>query len=114
VYSYPEARGPFFIDKMPNNWLLVGFIRMILPNARRVDARRNAADCCLSAFKQHFARGQGFSYDLKDLGRYYRDYVALMDHIDRAAPGVVHRVQYERMVAAFRTPFGAFICGPRP
>lgn len=90
---------PFFIDKMPNNWMHVGFIRMILPNARIIDARRNAADCCLSAFKQHFARGQGFSYDLEDLGRYYRDYVALMEHFDRAAPGMVHRVDYERMVS---------------
>lgn len=89
----------FFIDKMPNNWLHAGFIRMILPNARIIDARRNAADCCLSAFKQHFARGQGFSYDLDDLGRYYRDYVGLMDHFDRAAPGMVHRVEYERMVS---------------
>ena len=89
---------PFFIDKMPNNWMHVGFIRMILPNARIIDARRNAADCCLSAFKQHFARGQGFSYDLADLGRYYRDYVALMAHFDRAVPGMVHRVEYERMV----------------
>lgn len=89
---------PYFIDKMPNNWLHVGFIRMILPNAKIVDARRNAADCCLSAFKQHFARGQGFSYDLEDLGRYYRDYVALMAHFDRTAPGLVHRVEYERMV----------------
>jgi len=89
---------PFFIDKMPNNWLHVGFIRMILPNARIIDARRDAADCCLSAFKQHFARGQGFSYDLVDLGRYYSDYVDLMEHLDRAAPGLVHRVEYERMV----------------
>lgn len=89
---------PFFIDKMPNNWLHVGLIRMILPNARIVDARREAADCCLSAYKQHFARGQGFSYDLGDLGHYYRDYVGLMDHFDRVAPGMVHRVHYEAMV----------------
>ena len=89
---------PFFVDKMPNNWLHVGFIRMILPNARIIDARRNAGDCCLSAFKQHFARGQAFSYDLVDLGRYYRDYVDLMAHFDREAPGLVHRVEYERMV----------------
>jgi tetratricopeptide (TPR) repeat protein len=90
---------PFFIDKMPNNWLHVGLIRAILPNARIIDARRNAADCCLSAFKQHFARGQGFSYDLEDLGRYYRDYVDLMDHFDSVAPGMIHRAQYETMVS---------------
>lgn len=89
---------PFFIDKMPNNWLHAGLIRVILPNARIIDARRNPGDGCLSAWKQHFARGQAFSYDLTDLGRYYRDYVALMDHFDRTLPGMVYRVQYERMV----------------
>ena len=89
---------PFFIDKMPNNWMHVGLIRMILPNARIVDARRHPVGCCLSAWKQHFARGQAFSYDLTDLGRYYHDYVALMGHFDRVSPGTVHRVIYEDMV----------------
>ena len=89
---------PFFVDKMPNNWLHVPLIRLILPNAKIIDARRHPLACGFSNFKQHFARGQGFSYDLADMGRYYRDYVRLMDHIDRAAPGTVHRVFYERMV----------------
>ncbi len=89
---------PFFIDKMPNNWAHVGLIQLILPNARIVDARRHPLSCCFSAFKQHFARGQGFTYDLDDLGRYYRDYVALMAHFDAVLPGRVHRVHYERMV----------------
>ena len=90
---------PFFIDKMPNNAAHVGFIRLILPNAKIIDARRHPMAACFSAFKQHFARGQGFSYDLTDLGRYYRDYATLMDHFDAVAPGLVHRVLYERMVA---------------
>jgi tetratricopeptide (TPR) repeat protein len=89
---------PFFIDKMPNNWAHVGLIQLILPNARIVDARRHPLSCCFSAFKQHFARGQGFTYDLDDLGRYYRDYVALMAHFDAVLPGRVHRVHYEHMV----------------
>ena len=89
---------PFFVDKMPNNWLHVPLIRLILPNAKIIDARRHPLACGFSNFKQHFARGQGFSYDLADMGRYYRDYVRLMDHLDRAAPGMVHRVTYERMV----------------
>ena len=63
---------PFFIDKMPNNWAHVGLIRLILPNAKIIDARRHPLACCFSNFKQHFARGQGFSYDLAELGRYYR------------------------------------------
>lgn len=90
---------PFFIDKMPNNWAHIGLIRMILPNAKIVDARRHPVGCCLSVWKQHFARGQGFSYDLVDLARYYRDYIDLTHHFDDVIPGLVHRVIYERMVA---------------
>jgi len=89
---------PFFIDKMPNNWAHVGLIQLILPNARIVDTRRHPLSCCFSAFKQHFARGQGFTYSLEDVGRYYRDYAALMTHFDSVLPGRVHRVIYERMV----------------
>ncbi|WP_421729463.1 tetratricopeptide repeat-containing sulfotransferase family protein [Brevundimonas sp.] len=91
---------PFFIDKMPNNFAHVGLIQMILPNARIIDARRHPMANGFSAFKQHFARGQGFSYDLSELGLYYRDYVELMSHFDAVSPGRVHRVIYENMVAA--------------
>lgn len=90
---------PLFIDKMPNNWQHIGLIRMILPNATIIDARRHPMACCFSGWKQHFARGQAFTYDLIDIGRYYRDYVAHMAAFDRAAPGAVHRVIYEQMVA---------------
>jgi len=89
---------PYFIDKMPNNWAHAGLIRLILPNARIIDARRHPLACCFSNFKQHFARGQGFSYDLADLGAYYRDYAALMAHFDRVQPGRVHRVDHEALV----------------
>jgi len=89
---------PFFIDKMPNNFAHIGLIRLALPNAKIVDARRHPLACCLSGFKQHFARGQNFSYSLSDLGRYYRDYVELMAHFDAVLPGHIHRVHYERMV----------------
>lgn len=90
---------PRFTDKMPNNWQHVGLIKLILPNAKIVDARRHPMSCCFSGWKQHFARGQTFTYDLTEIGRYYRDYVRLMAHYDAAAPGAVHRVIYERMVA---------------
>lgn len=89
---------PLFIDKMPNNWAHTGFIHLILPNAKIIDARRHPLGCCFSNFKQHFARGQGFSYDLSDLSRYYSDYVAMMAVIDEALPGRVHRVFYEDMI----------------
>ena len=89
---------PFFIDKMPNNFAHTGLIHLILPNAKIIDARRHPLGCCFSGFKQHFARGQAFSYDLTDIGRYYADYVALMDHFDTVLPGRVHRVIYEQMI----------------
>jgi hypothetical protein len=90
---------PYFVDKLPNNWLHLPLIRLILPNAKIVDARRHPLSCCFSNFKQHFAKGQAFSYGLEDLGRYYRSYVRLMAHIDAVQPGLVHRVIYERMVS---------------
>ena len=93
-----KTPAPIFIDKMPNNFAHVGLIHLMLPNAKIVDARRHPLGCCFSAFKQHFARGQNFTYDLAEIGRYYRDYVELMAHFDAALPGRVHRVLYENMV----------------
>jgi tetratricopeptide (TPR) repeat protein len=89
---------PFFIDKMPNNWIHAGLIHLILPNAKIVDARRHPLDCCVSNFRQHYARGQGFSYSLADMGHYYADYVRLMAHFDRVLPGRVVRVVHEQLV----------------
>lgn len=93
-----RTERPYFIDKLPNNWMFVPFIHFILPNARIIDARRHPLGCCMSNFRQHFARGQDFTYDLADLGHYYSDYVRLMAHMDMVMPGRVHRVIYERMV----------------
>ncbi len=89
---------PYFIDKMPNNFLHVALIRLALPNAKVVDARRHPMACGFSNFKQHYARGQRFSYGLADVGRFYRDYVELMAHFDEVLPGRIHRVYYERVV----------------
>ena len=89
---------PLFIDKMPNNLHHIGLIQLILPKATIIDARRAPMASCFSAFKQLFARGHAFSYDLADLGLYYRDYVELMDHFDDVLPGRVCRVIYEDMV----------------
>jgi len=90
---------PRFIDKMPNNWMYAGLIRLILPNATIIDARRHPMGCCFSGWKQFFARGQLFTYDLAEIGRYYRAYVGQMAAFDRDVPGAVHRVIYETMVA---------------
>ncbi|AWW75564.1 hypothetical protein CD351_14095 [Erythrobacter sp. KY5] len=87
--------APFFIDKMPNNFRHIGLIHLILPNAKIIDARRAPMDCCFSGFKQLFAQGQEFTYGLHEIGRYYADYVDLMDHWDKVLPGKVLRVQHE-------------------
>jgi tetratricopeptide (TPR) repeat protein len=93
-----RTQRPYFIDKMPNNFAYLGLIQLILPKARIIDVRRHPLACCFSVFKQHFARGQQFAYDLGDLGRYYRDYVALMAHFDGVLPGRIHRVFYEQLI----------------
>jgi tetratricopeptide (TPR) repeat protein len=93
-----KTDSPFFIDKMPNNFLHIGMIHLILPNAKIIDARRHPLGCCFSNFKQYYARGQNFSYSLSDIGRFYHDYVELMGHFDEVLPGRVHRVIYEDTV----------------
>ncbi len=104
---------PFFIDKMPNNFRHIGLIHLMLPNSKIIDARRHPMGGCFSGFKQLFARGQTFTYGLEDIGKYYRDYVRLMDHWDEALPGRVHRVLYEEMVADTDTQIRALLdyCG---
>jgi tetratricopeptide (TPR) repeat protein len=93
-----KTAAPFFIDKMPNNFAHIDLIQLALPRAKIIDARRHPLGCCFSGFKQHFARGQAFSYSLEDIGRYYRDYVELMAFFDAVLPGRVHRVIYESMI----------------
>ena len=95
--------APYFIDKMPNNFRHIGLIHMILPNAKIIDARRHPMACCFSGFKQLFASGQEFTYGLKEIGTYYKDYVDLMDHWDKVLPGKVLRVQYEDVVTDLET-----------
>lgn len=89
---------PFFVDKLPNNWESLGFILAILPNARIIDARRHPMACCFSNFKQHFARGQAFTYSLRSIGLYYADYVRMMSHFDTILPDRVHRVIHEKLI----------------
>ena len=96
-----ELRGPdrpFFVDKMPDNFRHVGFIHAVLPNAKIIDMRRDPMACGFSNFKQDFEVGYTFTNDLADFARYYCDYVGLMDHFDRALPGRVYRVRYERLI----------------
>jgi tetratricopeptide (TPR) repeat protein len=94
---------PFFIDKMPNNFRHLGLIHLILPNAKIIDARRNAMACCFSNFKQLFAAGQEFTYGLENIGRYYRTYAELMAHWDAVLPGKVLRVEHEAVVEDLET-----------
>ncbi|MCH2057602.1 MAG: sulfotransferase [Thalassotalea sp.] len=96
-----RSGAPYFIDKMPNNFIHIGLIKLILPNAKIIDARREPMACCFSGFKQLFGEGQDFSYGLKDIGQYYRDYERLMAHWDNVFPGQILRVQHEELVNDF-------------
>jgi tetratricopeptide (TPR) repeat protein len=93
-----REQAPIFIDKMPNNFLHIGLIRLILPNAKIIDARRSPMACCFSGFKQLFAEGQDFSYNLDDIGRYYQGYLKLMDHWNKVLPDFVLTVNHEDVV----------------
>ena len=88
----------FFIDKMPNNFPHIGLIKMILPNAKIIDARRNPLDGCFSCFKQYFAKGQHFTYDLDDVARYYKDYLKIMKFWNNYFPDEIHTVCYENVI----------------
>jgi tetratricopeptide (TPR) repeat protein len=99
AYRNSKAGAAFFIDKMPNNFRHVGLIHLMLPNAKIIDARREPMACCFSNFKQLFAAGQEFSYDLEFLARYYRTYLELMQHWDAVLPGRVHRIVHEEVLA---------------
>ncbi|MDE0061912.1 MAG: sulfotransferase [Gammaproteobacteria bacterium] len=98
-----RGSAPLFIDKMPNNFVHIGLIRLILPNAKVIDARRNPMACCFSCYKQLFGEGQEFTYGLEEVGRYYRAYVRLMDHWDNVLPGFVLRVMHEDVVDGLET-----------
>ncbi|MEM8489332.1 MAG: sulfotransferase [Pseudomonadota bacterium] len=94
---------PYFTDKMPNNFTAIGFLHTILPQAKVIDARRHPLDSCLGTFKQLFASGQVFSYDLYDLAHYYTQYIRMMDHWDEVLPGKVLTCHYENTVADLET-----------
>lgn len=95
---YRTGSRPYFIDKMPNNFRHVGLIHLILPNAKIIDARREPMACCFGNLKQLYARGQEFAYSVEDISRYYRTYLDLMEHWDRALPGRVLRIHHEDVV----------------
>jgi tetratricopeptide (TPR) repeat protein len=95
---YRKTDRPFFIDKRPWNWLEIGMIHLILPQARIIDIRREPMAACFAMFKQVLIDGSDFTYDLHDLGRYFTEYVGLMDHYQTALPGKIHFLKYEDLV----------------
>ena len=97
--AHHRQGAPLFIDKMPNNFRHIALIRLILPNAKIIDARRDPMACCFSGYKQLFAEGQEFSYRQEDLAHYYTAYVNIMQHWDEALPGAVLRVENESLIA---------------
>lgn len=89
---------PYFVDKMPNNWMNLALIRLALPNATIIDARRHPMACGFSNFKQNYANGVGYSYSQQTIGAFYRDYWRFMRHFDSVQPGAVHRIINERLI----------------
>ena len=98
-----RTNKPFFIDKMPNNFRHIGLIKLILPNAKIIDIRRNSMSACFSCYKQLFAEGQEFTYDFSDLAGYYNNYIELMDHWNQVLPGQILSIKYEDLVNDFET-----------
>ena len=96
--KWTRSDKPYFIDKMPNNYIHIGLIKLILPNAKIIDVRRNPMDACFSCFKQYFARGQHFTYDLDDIARYYKDYERLMDFWKSIFPDSIYTIKYEDVI----------------
>jgi len=76
----------------------LGLIRLILPNAKIIDARRHPLACGFSNFKQHYASGMHFAYSQESIGTFYRDYWRYMSHLNRVQPGAVHRVINEKLI----------------
>ncbi|MCH8302708.1 MAG: sulfotransferase [Proteobacteria bacterium] len=89
---------PRFTDKLPNNFPMMGFAHLILPNATIINARRHPFDTCLGAYKQLFGQGQNFTYDMLDLAHYYQQYDAMMKHWHAVLPGKILDVHYEETV----------------
>ena len=104
-----QTDRPRFVDKMPNNFPTIGFLHLILPNAKIIDARRHPLDSALSCYRQLFAKGQTFVYDLTDIGEYFLEYQRLMDHWHAVLPGRVLTVQYEDLVADFDNQLGRIL-----
>ncbi len=98
-----QEKTPRFVDKMPNNFPSIGFLHLVLPNAKIIDARRHPLDSCLSCYRQLFAKGQTFTYDLADIGDYFLEYQQMMDYWHEVLPGRVLTVQYEELVTDFDT-----------
>lgn len=98
-----RAGAPFFIDKNPNNFIYTGIMKLAIPNVKIIDARRHPLDSCFGSFKQLFASGQPFTYDLTELGEYYLQYRRLMEHWQKTLPGFFLEVNYEKIVADLET-----------
>ena len=107
--TYRRTDRPFLIDKLPGNWTNIGLIRLILPNARIIDARRHPLATGFSNFKQNYGSGAAFSYDLATIGRYYRDYLRLITHFELVDPGAIHRVVNERLIDDFESQVRALL-----
>ena len=95
-----SANAKFITDKMPHNFLRIGFIRTILPNARVIHCTRDPMDNCLSIFKTHLKHSHGYANNMSELGQYYRMYLELMDYWRVTLPGFIYDQSYEELVGS--------------
>lgn len=102
-----KGNSPFFIDKLPHNWSNVLFIKRILPQARFIDIRRPAMDCCFSNFTQSFTSAHASSFTLRDMARSYRENVRLMEFLKETSPGLIHHIAYEDLLDDPRSSLSA-------
>ena len=94
-----DDTAAFITDKMPFNFMMIGMIRLMLPNAKVIHCCRDPLDTCLSIFKNYFSDdGNYYAYDLGEIGRYYNLYCDLMTHWQNVLPGFIYDIKYEDVV----------------
>ncbi len=95
-----SEKATFITDKLPHNFLHIGMIKLMLPNAKIIHCERDSKDTCLSIFKTYFSSQEHtYAYDQNELGQYYNFYRELMEHWHSVLPGFIHEIQYEDMVS---------------
>ncbi len=98
------GQTPYFVDKMPLNFLYAGLIHQALPQAKIIHPVRDPMETCYAIYKHLFLGGYPWSYDLDEIATYYLAYRRLMAHWNKVMPGVIHELAYEDLVTDLEPP----------